>query len=80
MYLNRLAQVVSVITVALFVSAAALPAFAGNCGNGVGSGNASCKNGTASGSVAPMPTLGTGAPALLILVGGLLLLSHRRRR
>jgi hypothetical protein len=76
MYVNRLVKIASVVTVAAFVSAAALPAFAGNCGNGRGDGNAKC----ATGSVAPLPALGTGLPGLIVLAGGLLAIARRRRR
>jgi hypothetical protein len=96
MSFNRLAQIATVVSVVVFVSTAALPAFAqvrgsngngngngggatiGNCGNGVGNGNASC--GTATGSVAPLPALGTGLPGLIVLAGGLVAFARRRRR
>jgi hypothetical protein len=78
MYFNRLSKVAAVVTMTLFVSAAALPAFAGNCGVGRGDGNAKC--GTPSGSVAPMPALGTGLPGLMVLVGGLIIFARRRHR
>jgi hypothetical protein len=50
----------------------------GNCGVGVGLGNAKCSR-TGTGSVAPLPALGTGLPGLIVLVGGLVLLARRRR-
>jgi hypothetical protein len=79
--LTRLVQIASVITVSAFVSAAAMPALAdnGNCGNGRGAGQAVCKSGTATGSVAPLPALGTGLPGLIVLAGGLVAFARRRR-
>jgi hypothetical protein len=87
MSVNRFVQIASVVTVAVFVSAAALPALAGNCGNGRGDGNAKCTSGTgtgtvigtATGLVAPLPALGTGLPGLIVLAGGLVAFARRRR-
>lgn len=79
MTIIRLVQIASVVTVSAFVSAAALPALAGNCGNGVGTGAALCKSGVATGSVAPLPALGTGLPGLMVLAGGLVVFARRRR-
>jgi hypothetical protein len=73
---SRLAIITSVVSIALFMSASAMPAFAGNCGNGVGDGNAKCK---ATGSVAPMPAPGTGLPGMIVLLGGLMLFARRGR-
>jgi hypothetical protein len=82
MTFNRLAQFAAVVSVTVFVSAAAMPALAGNCGVGVGNGNATCKSdgGTASGLVAPLPALGTGLPGLIVLVGGLVAFARRRHQ
>jgi hypothetical protein len=77
MYLTRVTQIAAVVSISLFVSAAALPAFADNCGNGNGNGNA--KKCTPSGSVAPMPAPGTGIPGLIVLLGGLMLFARRGR-
>jgi hypothetical protein len=77
-YLTRVTQIAAVVSIALFVSAAALPALAGNCGNGVGNGNATCKN-APTGSVAPMPAPGTGIPGMIVLLGGLMLFARRGR-
>jgi hypothetical protein len=64
---------------AVLGSAGAMPTFAdGNCGVGVGAGNAKCN--TSVGSVAPLPALGTGLPGLLVLVAGLAVFARRRRR
>ena len=83
MKLTHLAKLAAVISVTA-VSTASLPAFAGNCGNGVGDGNAACgkttTTGTASGSVAPLPALGAGIPGLIVLAGGLVAVARRRRR
>ena len=80
----RLIQFVKIAAALTVVaSAAANPAVAGNCGNGVGNGNATCGrnsgSGIAIGSVAPLPALGTGIPGLLVLAGGLVALARRRR-
>jgi hypothetical protein len=77
MYLTRVTQIAAVVSITLFVSAAGLPALAGNCGVGVGNGNATCKNAT--GSVAPMPAPGTGLPGMIVLLGGLMLFARRGR-
>jgi hypothetical protein len=78
MHLNRFAHLAAIATVTVFVSAAALPALADNCGNGRGNGVGNGCKGTATGSVAPMPALGTGLPGLMVLVGGLILFARRR--
>jgi hypothetical protein len=79
MHFKRLAHFAAVATVTAFVSAAAVPAFADNCGNGRGNGVGNGCKGSPSGSVAPMPALGTGLPGLMVLVGGLILFARRRR-
>ena len=79
MNITRLVKIASVVTVSAFISAAAMPALAGNCGNGVGDGAALCKSGTTTAKVAPLPALGTGLPGLIVLAGGLVAFARRRR-
>ena len=77
MALTRFAKIATVVTIVM--SAATVPVFAdGNCGVGVGAGNAICSR-TAVGSVAPLPALGTGLPGLIVLAGGLVAFARRRR-
>jgi hypothetical protein len=77
MTIAKIAKIATVVTILL---SSAPPVFAddGNCGVGVGSGNAKCGR-TATGSVAPLPALGTGLPGLIVLAGGLFALARRRR-